>query len=206
MARTSHSVIPLYLHEMQDRGKEIQPLFRLQWINTTFKGRWVLIRESLIKYFDNQIVSVKWPNDIYVDGKKICGILIETHPANGQTAIIGVGMNFRNSLASAPPEIQKSATSLIDCTGLMIDSETMLVGLLQKIEEAFQELASSPSLLIDRFRNHCYLTDKEITIDVGPSRTTGLCLGIDDDGVLRIQCHDGVQRFLAGSVTVNRTR
>jgi BirA family biotin operon repressor/biotin-[acetyl-CoA-carboxylase] ligase len=90
-------------------------------------------------------LSIKSPNDVLIDGRKICGILIES-PAGTAHArnrlIIGVGINVNNSCRTAPPEIREQATTLCDVTGTQHDLQEMLVRALRAMQERFRQLAA----------------------------------------------------------------
>jgi BirA family transcriptional regulator, biotin operon repressor / biotin---[acetyl-CoA-carboxylase] ligase len=59
---------------------------------------------------------IKWPNDIWLDGRKLAGVLIEAKPQDGW-AVIGVGLNLSISLAEFPPEVRETAVSLFGWSG-----------------------------------------------------------------------------------------
>jgi biotin-[acetyl-CoA-carboxylase] ligase BirA-like protein len=61
--------------------------------------------------------SIKWPNDIYVGDKKVCGILLESHPARNDMLVLGFGINVNSDLAAFPADLQRIATSLAIETG-----------------------------------------------------------------------------------------
>lgn len=158
------------------------------------------VRNSLEMGYGLADVRVKWPNDVYANQKKICGILIETHPRDPRALIIGIGLNVKNSMQNAPDEIRKVATSMIDESGRDAAATDVLSAILTSIEHQIDLLSKQSSVVIDCHREHCYLSGKLITLNAGATEVCGHCLGIDDDGALRIQTEMGVQRFHAGSV------
>lgn len=160
------------------------------------------VREGLLKFLGHQQVSLKWPNDVYVDDKKICGILIETIPAQREFVVIGIGLNVNNSLQTAPLEIQKRATSLRDLMGVSHSREEVLISLLQSLEDILVRIPAHLPQLLAEWRQHCFLTGKRISINDSQHEHAGQCLGIDDDGGLLLQTESGQRKFLAGSVTV----
>ncbi|MDB4743630.1 biotin--[acetyl-CoA-carboxylase] ligase [Planctomicrobium sp.] len=160
------------------------------------------VREGLLKFLDHHQVSLKWPNDVYVDDKKICGILIETTPAQREFVVIGIGLNINNSLQAAPLGIQESASSMLDLTGCLHSREEVLTSLLQSLEDVLVRIPAHLPQLLAEWRQHCFLTGKRISIDDSQHEVAGQCLGIDDDGGLVLQTESGQRKFLAGSVTV----
>lgn len=81
-------------------------------------------------------ITVHPPNDVYIDGKKVCGILIEC--PNPEYAVIGIGVNTNNTLASLPAEFQDvPITTLLDRLATKIDHTAFLTEMLQRIFRVF---------------------------------------------------------------------
>ena len=146
--------------------------------------------------------QVKWPNDLYADDRKIAGILIESHPSDPKIMIIGIGLNVNNSTRNAPPAIKAAATSMTDILGRELSRSALLIQLLKTLERQLRQLAEGSEQLISSYRQHCYLTGKTVCIENGTTTALGSCLGIDDDGSIRLQTEIGEKRFFAGSVTL----
>ncbi len=77
--------------------------------------------------------GVKWPNDVQVDGRKVCGILIET---SADFAILGIGLNVNGSLAE-DLELAARATTLADALGSSLSREALAVELLQRLDDLY---------------------------------------------------------------------
>jgi BirA family transcriptional regulator, biotin operon repressor / biotin---[acetyl-CoA-carboxylase] ligase len=98
------------------------------------------ISDSIAYLSDNQSpeknlkekVTIKWPNDIYWGDKKICGILLESHPASQLHIIIGFGLNVTMNTIDFPQELRETATSLLIETGKSIDIPELLETILRK--------------------------------------------------------------------------
>lgn len=145
-------------------------------------------------------VGLKWPNDVWLSGRKVCGILVEVSPQRRGHLVVGVGLNVNNSLATAPSELQAIATSLRDASGTEHDVPTLLSDWLQQLEADLTDLANSGSALAARSRARCVLTDRSVSLDTGTQLVTGRCLGIADDGALRLQLAAGEQQFYGGVI------
>jgi BirA family biotin operon repressor/biotin-[acetyl-CoA-carboxylase] ligase len=152
-------------------------------------------------------VRVKWPNDVYVDGRKICGILIEQPAARPVRWLIGIGLNVNNSLSDGPADLRERATSLTDVTGRCWPRQDVLQQLLWLLELQLRRLTTliesdgQRTELVDDWRSLCLLTGKRIELDVYGERVQGCCEGIDAEGGLRLRTADGIRRFLGGIVT-----
>jgi len=75
--------------------------------------------------------QIKWPNDIYLDGKKIAGILVE---ARGDAAVVGIGVNSDTREDEFPPELEQPATSLRIASGKPVDREAFLCALVSRFK------------------------------------------------------------------------
>jgi len=144
--------------------------------------------------------GLKWPNDVYVQGRKICGILIEVPSRPTGRMVIGVGINVNNSLADAPEELRATATSLCGVTGTTSDLSEVLIAILRAFSNNVELLASSPSDLSEKWEDHSILTGCSIRLSVGREEIQGVCQGIDEEGALLLKTDQGVQRFFTGAV------
>ncbi len=158
------------------------------------------IGEGLAPFVGSSTLQLKWPNDVYADGKKIAGILIETISTSLELVVIGIGINVNNLFPDAPVEVQNKACSVKDLTGESTSLENILISTLQSLEQTLQQFDSADSELLDRWRERCFLTGKQVGIDDSHRQSFGMCLGIDDDGALRLMTATGLQRFYAGTV------
>ena len=143
--------------------------------------------------------AVKWPNDVYLAGRKLAGILIEIPAQSSCHAVIGVGLNVNNLFSQAPEELQHTGISLSDLSGRTYDRADILKSFLQQLDELIQRLAQGDSVL-EEWPEHCLLTGRQVTLQTGPIEVTGLCQGIDPAGALLLKTDEGLQRFLGGIV------
>lgn len=81
---------------------------------------------------------IKWPNDILINGRKICGILAQTKSGNNmEYVLVGIGINLNTEIKDFPDELKNTATSLRQETGKKIKYDKFLAMLLGKIEENY---------------------------------------------------------------------
>lgn len=146
-------------------------------------------------------VGLKWPNDVWLNGRKAAGILVEIPPVQRGRLVIGVGLNVNNSFAEAPPELRPLATSMRDETGVESDHREVLRHLLQQLDEDLRRLSAADSSLPKRWQSLCVLRDRTVSLNAGQQAITGLCLGIAEDGALRLQTALGEQRLYGGTVS-----
>lgn len=148
-------------------------------------------------------IELKWPNDVWLNGKKVAGILVEVPPATypiPSRLIIGMGINVNNSWKSAPADLRDKGTSLCDIAGREFPFGDLLIGLLDRLSENLRQLADVPELLPPRWKSCCALTGKTVEIQQGERLIRGICRGIDDDGGLLIETDTEIQKLYGGVV------
>jgi BirA family biotin operon repressor/biotin-[acetyl-CoA-carboxylase] ligase len=143
--------------------------------------------------------ALKWPNDVYLSGRKLCGILVEMPAPIRGRLVVGVGINVNNSFVSAPEELRQTATSLADVAGGCFDLSDILVAVVKRLA---QTVSSSPDLsgIAAELQRYSLLTGKTVQVAAGREVLSGRCLGLADDGALRVQTEKGERRLHAGTV------
>lgn len=151
-------------------------------------------------------VTLKWPNDVLLNGKKIAGILLEIPPQQRTAVVVGIGVNLNNSLNTAPPELRQTATSLIDELLLCdkkrdaIDPIKFQITLFQQLEQLWKQFSHDPAAWKNRWQSYCELTGAVVTVVDGSRTIRGLCHGVTANGQLRIQTDSDEQRLSSGHV------
>ncbi|RXT13943.1 biotin--[acetyl-CoA-carboxylase] ligase [Ammoniphilus sp. CFH 90114] len=140
----------------------------------------------------NLPAQIKWPNDVLLNGKKICGILTELNAESDRInyLIIGIGINVNTP--SFPEEIGQIATSLMLEKQAPIRRVKLVQNFLEKLERLYQlYLTEGFAPIKRRWESHAISIGKRVIIRQISGMMTGLALGIDDDGVLLVQKDDG---------------
>jgi BirA family biotin operon repressor/biotin-[acetyl-CoA-carboxylase] ligase len=148
---------------------------------------------------------IKWPNDVYIDGKKIAGILIESPGSAAQAKdrlIIGIGVNVNNSSKSAPLDVSSISTAMCDVTGRSYDLQQVLSQILQSLQHRYQQLAENPRGQVKDWQNLSLLTGRKIEVQSGDHRITGTCLGIDDTAAILVEVSSQTHHIHSGSVRI----
>lgn len=122
--------------------------------------------------------EIKWPNDIYMAGRKCAGILVESQDG---FAVVGVGLNVADSPGG------DDSTSLSEQLGEELSREEVLVALLDGLIEEAKYCGCSFSHQVARMRSLCWLTGKEITFRSNQDQVEGRALGIGDEGDLIVE-------------------
>jgi BirA family biotin operon repressor/biotin-[acetyl-CoA-carboxylase] ligase len=159
------------------------------------------VRDALTELLPNCPFVLKWPNDVLIGDRKICGILVEQHSVDQrQGVIIGIGVNVNNSLLQAPSEISQRATSLYDIEGRSFDLNAVLVTILNRLSFRITQLTSQPRLALAETNRHNVLTGRIVTLQVSEATITGVCVGVDDEGQLVLQSERQLHRCASGIV------
>ncbi len=142
--------------------------------------------------------QLKWPNDAYLDGRKLAGILIEALQTQSHTTgfAIGIGINTQVNWSDAPAHIRERAVCLSSFSGRAIECETVLVELVQKIRDELAVWRNRPDEWLLNWRGRCLLTERVVKLRGGESgEVVGRCEGIDIDGRLLIRSEDRIHSF-----------
>ena len=138
-----------------------------------------------IKNVSNLNVSIKWPNDIYIGSKKICGVLIENQ-IQGQWfthSVIGVGLNINQQAFELP-----TPTSLSLETGQEFDLNEELEKLLKVLEARYLQLRNNKrEELIHAYRDALHWLNEVHTFSSGDGEFKGIIQGVDEAGKLVVE-------------------
>jgi BirA family transcriptional regulator, biotin operon repressor / biotin---[acetyl-CoA-carboxylase] ligase len=145
--------------------------------------------------------AVKWPNDVWIDERKVAGILIEARPQEGW-AVIGIGLNVDTTQEELGQDLRDSATSLRIATGGEVARESVLRALLERLAD---RLAEGRDQLLPAYRERDALYGRGIAWTAGTRRLEGEARGVDEEGNLVVFTADGEQTALtAGEVHLIR--
>mgnify|MGYP001287254175 CR=1 FL=1 len=153
-------------------------------------------------------VSVKWPNDVYIDGRKVCGILVELVSINSDDSavVIGVGLNYRltNSYIDL---IDKPSTDLVN-QGIQKSRSQVLSCLVEKLCEDFRTFADHGfSVFREDFNRIHWLTGRFVEISQGRGTvTSGIVSDVNGDGELLLREGDQEVPIIAGEISFIGTR
>ena len=163
----------------------------------------VSVCDALEALLPDAPLGLKWPNDVYLAGRKVAGILTEVPaipPSLPARLVIGVGINVNNPFAAAPPELQPIGIALVDVAGSSFDLTDVLIRVLRRLETNLRSLATADPRLPTRWRKLSLMTGQRVTVRQGPRQVEGLCAGIDDEGALLLDTPEGRQRMVSGTV------
>ena len=155
------------------------------------------VAKALREMFDLK-VETKWPNDVLVNRRKICGILTEMN-TTGETVnfvVVGIGVNVNFDVEKAFPEqLRKVATSLENELGQEIRLEELFRGLLERLEnlyEVFTKEGFKP--VLKKWKDHAGFLGHQVEVTSPTEKSSGLALDVDHDGTLVLRLENGTKR------------
>ena len=135
--------------------------------------------------------GVKWPNDVWVGGKKICGILVE---ADAGFVVVGVGLNI--NVTEFPETLAHPATSLALEGGERVSREEVLVACLQRLHLRLGQIGAGFGDVLEAWSTRCVLTGNDVRLEVGGVTQTGRVAGVSPQGELLLRTPLGLERIL----------
>jgi BirA family biotin operon repressor/biotin-[acetyl-CoA-carboxylase] ligase len=144
-------------------------------------------------------VSIKFPNDMVVAGRKIGGILLEQKSMGGRKVFVaGIGLNINQAADELPPDARMPATSLLLETGIEADMGNVLKNVADSIRRCLYD--GPPEAIAYRLSRMCDTLGRGVSIDMADEVVTGTAESIGSDGALVIRTDYGVRRVQSGEV------
>lgn len=159
------------------------------------------VAEMLRTVLPHSMIGLKWPNDIWIDGRKVCGILIEQCDRMPGRLVVGIGINVNNSFDNAPADQRRVAISMHDAAGGQSFSRTdILIEFLNRWRELTRQLADGRLNLPEQWSRACVLSGNAVILTGGDRESSGICAGIDEEGCLLVRTAFALERHYAGTV------
>ena len=152
--------------------------------------------------------EVKWPNDVLINSKKVCGILTETKTKenNIEFVVVGIGINVNVDLESFPSSLRNNITSLKYELGYEIKRKAFLKSLLQNFEHRYKRLQQELwSVLLQEWKLLATFLGEQVEVTSFNEVIVGEAWDLDEDGSLIVRLKNGVLRkVVTGDVTVRK--
>lgn len=148
--------------------------------------------------------GVKWVNDIYYNGKKLCGILAEAavtaEPSEAAQVILGIGINT----GIPAPEIKDIAISVAEITGKSCCRNALAAEVLNRLEQVLDIFSSGgQNEILSEYKERLFILGKNVTVHQNNSEFEAVVTGLTGDGALTVRESSGVERVLtAGEVSL----
>ena len=149
--------------------------------------------------------GIKWPNDVVIKGRKLCGILTEMSAEVRQVNYIVIGVGINANLTSFPEEIREIATSLKLELGRDINRAELIARVMAEFERLYAEFEAQGDLgaVMQEYNELCLNADSKVRVLDPNGEYTGTSRGINSMGELLVETEDGkMQEVYAGEVSV----
>lgn len=216
----AHGTLALCEEQTQGRGRRGR-----SWVSPKGQGLWtsLLVRPKLppsqaqlitlaaalamaeaVAWETGLNPQIKWPNDLVVSGKKICGILLELSGDLDHIAYVVVGTGLNVGREALPPELANQAASLEGLLCHPVKRAPVLRAYLSAMEDHMESLETSgiAGILPTYEKRSCTLF-QSVYVEGGGEHFSGVAAGLDEDGALLVKLENGtLRRVLAGDVSV----
>jgi BirA family biotin operon repressor/biotin-[acetyl-CoA-carboxylase] ligase len=170
----------------------VRPKFSIEYAPMITAAAACAVAEA-IEYFCGSQIMIKWVNDLYLNNKKICGILTEAsfglEMRTLDCAVIGIGINVLSVNDSFDAELLKIASSVEDETGKFINRNKLCAEVLNRLENYMGRIENRSFL--EEYRRREYLTGNMVTANVGNRSVVGEAIGVDDNANLIVRTPSG---------------
>jgi BirA family biotin operon repressor/biotin-[acetyl-CoA-carboxylase] ligase len=145
--------------------------------------------------------KVKWPNDVQVSGRKVCGVLVEAaaEPGGAVYALVGIGLNVNNEL---PPELAGAAATLRGLLGKPVPRLPLFLKLLEELGDVYARVREGRwSEVLREWRGRSSTLGRIVRVETPEGAFTGLAVDVSEDGALLVRLESGeLREFHAGDV------
>lgn len=165
--------------------------------------------ENTLKRIGVKNAEIKWPNDILIHGKKVCGILTEAITSFNtiESVIIGVGIDANISIENFPEELRENMTTLNDEIGEKVDENILIKLFLEEFEKISEQFINEEyETILKEWRKNSYTIGKIVEVHEPFSKPyDGYVLGISRDGSLVVEKIDGtLEKVISGECIIKK--
>jgi len=160
---------------------------------------------KLLKNYVNGEIKIKWPNDIYLNGKKIAGFLIESSIENNSISklIVGVGINVNQSIKDFEEDIKEVAASLKIEDGKTFSRKKIFLDILKQIEKDYLKFIKEKHLDIKKIEeNLLWLNQDVMILEDGKPILSGKLISLNEDGSLMLKTDEGLKFVYVGDLSI----
>ncbi len=150
-------------------------------------------------------VFIKWPNDIILNGKKVCGILTEMTGELNQVAYIVVGIGINVNIEWFPEELKDKATSLLIESKEKLSRKQLIVSIINEFEKLYEDYIENGNLsnTVNICRKYSAMLGKRVRVIQGNKEDMATAIDITDEGVLMVKLDDGKEQLImSGEVSI----
>ena len=141
--------------------------------------------------------KAKWPNDLFINGKKIAGILCETKIDNNKirTMVIGIGVNVNESISEHDENIQNNLTTMFEVSKHPHQRELIVAEFINSFELLLNKLSTEPNQIIEEWLDKCIHLNEKIPFLQNEKILEGVFCGLDNNGFAKIEIDNKVKSY-----------
>ena len=167
----------------------------------------VAVYEAIDKCSKSANPALKWPNDVLLNSKKVCGILTESKANSNRLkkVVVGIGLNINQGQEYFADNDLKFGTSLRIETGKNYDLKRILESVLSHFDQNLSlAFAKGGEHILNKWRKYCPYINRTITLTTDHARVSGVFKDIADDGGLVLKIGEEEKKFYAGDVSFDK--
>lgn len=183
----------------------LRPQLVTDWLSLITVAAGVAVAETIEQFVSPHRSTIEWPNDVLLEGRKTCGILLESSlasPDRDTVVVLGVGLNVNQT--AFPDALEDTATSLRLTTGRPVPRAELLAHLLMTLERRYDAIQNNGADAVRAaFEERLSSLHEQTALRVPETDQTlsGTVAGITDSGALRLRTTEGTRTVHAGDVT-----
>ena len=141
--------------------------------------------------------SLKWPNDIYYQEKKLGGILCESKIKKDaiDKIVVGVGINVNETIEEHPKDLQKALTTMSSITNHAHQRELIIAEFINSFERLLNKLNDEPTSIIEEWLNHCLHLNKKVSFSNNNKLDEGTFIGLNENGYAKIEINGEIKTY-----------
>lgn len=146
--------------------------------------------------------ELKWPNDVLINKKKTCGILLESSSQGSKVdrVVVGIGVNVNQSMFHG--QFNYPPTSIRMELGREVEREKLLAEILNNFEFYLEKILKEPTYITREWKEKCRMIGEKIYVKEGETIKNGIFDDIDEEGFLLLKTKTGIEKITIGDVSI----
>ncbi|MEQ4925523.1 bifunctional biotin--[acetyl-CoA-carboxylase] ligase/biotin operon repressor BirA [Proteus hauseri] len=162
-----------------------------------------VILAEVLKAFGADDVKVKWPNDLYLNDKKLSGILVELTGKTGDVAHIVTGIGINIAMSNKNQNTIDQQWINLEQVGIKIDRNKLACTMTNSLREAFIQFEKQGlAAFIERWKSLDNFMDRKVKLIIGEKEIFGIAKGINDQGALLLEQDNKIVPYIGGEISL----
>lgn len=147
--------------------------------------------------------GIKWPNDLQLHGKKLCGILTESSFFRGKCfVVLGIGINVNSDISAFPDELRDTAVSLASVLGRRLSLEAITAALIEELDSMYERWSMEPGAFLEEYRSACVSLGRDVFLLRDGERREAHALDVDENYALIVEMNGEKEHIYMGEVSL----